>query len=122
MFLIPFNVSAYVKSIDYNGVRLNFFDGKINKTQCLMNFDSVDDKYLKGLYMIRVYNYNFCREYVHTLSGKYIWQYFGIIEICGCNIDLYKHELAHRCQYLLGDSLPEGKLHKGNFEVCLNEI
>ena len=111
LLLLSVNVSAFIRPIDYNGVKIKFYYD-IDREPCLDTIKSVPPEYFDGLSYIKFHKTN-------KLVLGYYWINTGIDIFEDCSIDTLVHELAHHCQIQRKDYFYQALNHNGKFLPCL---
>ena len=114
LILIPI-CFAYVKPIDYHGVKVKFYDNTANKTKYFEMFDMIPNKYFEGLEYIKIFKPGIHIKY----AGFYHVPARGIDLYWWLDLDIMMHELCHHQNYIDGDTLSQISTHGGGFNECI---
>ncbi len=136
ILLLVTTVSAWIKPIDYNGIKIKFYSDKIDKADCLGNIYDIPFKYLKGLNTIKIMEEKNILDSVQWLNckdcsvswsgdnrvGYYMWGSKILVSENGCGFNTLVHEVTHYQQEVQGYSYIESYNHEESFYKVLDEI
>lgn len=106
---------AYVMPIDYNGVKVKFYDNTANKTAYFEMFDTLPLSYYENLEYIKVFKQGSHVKY----AGYYHVLGRGIDMFSGVDVWVLEHELCHHTNNLDGDNVVLIAKHGGGFNACM---